>query len=222
MSTYRISINQFAEFSASSLASKKRILVQQISPNQFLIPWYQKAKGAIKKYFLNVKDKSPLEKVIDELKVRVPKNSRQIIDKRVSIEAIEIMKGIRIPKLLSDLQIEAVNQTEKAIILNGVNIKIAPDVILRVKYKGKTVYGAVKIHICKGSPFDFQQSKIVSGLLFQFLKKHVAKRGEIVMPELCLSLDVFSERIVPATEVSRLDMAVINNVCEEVKNLWPK
>ena len=221
MSSYFISINQFAEFSVSSLASKKRILKQQISPNKFLIPWYQKAKGAIKKYLLNVNDSSPLESAIAQLELSVPKNSRQVIDKRVSIEAIEIVKGIKLPKLLSSLQIEAVSQAERAILLNGVNIKIAPDIILRGKYKGKIVYGAIKIHICKGAPFDLQQSKIVSGLLYKFLKKHIAKSDEIVMAELCLSLDVFSERVVPATEVSGKDMVIIKGVCEEVKNLWP-
>ena len=45
MPDYHISVNQFAEFSKATPASKARIIKQQIEVNKFLIPWYQMAKA---------------------------------------------------------------------------------------------------------------------------------------------------------------------------------
>ncbi|MBX9782775.1 MAG: hypothetical protein K2X48_05690 [Chitinophagaceae bacterium] len=59
MSKYFISTNQLAEYSQATEASKKRIIKQQKVPNKLLIPWYQKAKGAIKKFFSNTSDYAP-------------------------------------------------------------------------------------------------------------------------------------------------------------------
>lgn len=220
MSKYYISINQFAEFSSATEASKKRIIKQQKIPNKLLIPWYQRAKGAIRKFFSDVKDYTPIDNAIKILEEKVPTNDRQKADKIASIQALELIKKLSLPKTLSVMNYELITADDKSLLINDVDIKVAPEIIIRAKYKNEVVYGAIKIHISKGKPFNHNQALYVSTLLHQFLVKKLAKRGERILPELCLCLDVFSERLVPAPPNIVKEMTEIKAVCNEVKMLW--
>jgi len=220
MAKFYISINQFAEFSEATESSKKRIIKQQKTPNKFLIPWYQKAKGAIKKFFTDTKDYSPIENAIKELEAKVPINDRQRNDRAASIQALEVMKKIKLPRILSSLSYEVVTTDDKEIHINDVDVKIAPEIIIKASYKNEIIYGAVKIHICKGKPFNHVQCSYVAALLYQHLTKKVIKKGERVLPELCLCLDVFAERLVPAPENIAAVSSTIRIICGDIKRLW--
>jgi len=90
---------------------------------------------------------------------------RQVVDKKVSLEALQIVNRLRLPKALSLIKYEVLSIPNKIITINNVQIKIAPDVILKGDHEGKTVYGALKIHVCKGKPFELEQGKYVGYLL---------------------------------------------------------
>lgn len=220
MSKYYISINQFAEFSNANESSKKRILKQQKNPNKLLIPWYQRAKGAIRKYFVDVNDYSVIDKAIQILTEKIPSNNRQKIDRQVSIEALEELKRVKLPSILQHLDYEVITAIEKNLLINNVDIKVSPEVIIRAKYKGEVIYGAIKIHISKGKPFNLNQATYVATTMYQFLKKNVILDGEKVLPELCLCLDIFSGRLVPAPENITSEILKIKIICNEIKELW--
>jgi hypothetical protein len=220
MPEFYISINQLAEFSRSTEAARRRIIKQQLTPNKVLIPWYQLAKAASKKYLLDVKNSQPLKDAIAVLIQRVPANKRQSTDRKVSIEALELVEIIKKPALLSEIRYELIIPGNKKIRIANVDITVAPDVIIKGTYKGKTIYGAVKIHICKTKPFDLAQSKYVSALLNKFLIDNIAKPGEVVIPQLCLSMDVFAQRIVSSSDDTTAEIKEIKRLCEEVKKIW--
>lgn len=220
MGKYFISVNQLAEFSSATVSSKKRILKQQKTPNKLLIPWYQKAKGAIKKFFTDVSNYAPIDEAIKQLEARNPINDRQKIDKIVSIQALEIIKKIKLPKILSYMEYELITTAEKSLLVNEVDIKVAPETIIKAKYNGSIYYGAIKIHISKGKPFNLNQATYVSTLVYQHLIKKIAKKGEKVLPELCLCLDVFSESLIPAPSNVIRKFGEIKIVCSEIKALW--
>lgn len=48
----------------------------------------------------------------------------------------------------------------------------------------------------------------------------VAKNGEIVLPELCISIDVFGEGIVTSPVNITDKIKDIEVICEEIKMLW--
>lgn len=219
---YHISINPFAEFSVSTLAAQKRIIKQQLTPNKLLIPWYQLAKSSLKRYFANVEVLTPINEAIEILSKKVPENKRQLTDKIVSIEALKKVSAMEKPKILSEIKYELIKSSFKDIEINDVNITIAPDVIIKGTYKGFTVYGAIKFHVSKSKPFDLNQASIVSTLLYKFLENKFSGPHERALPELCLCLDVFSERIVPAPKNLTKQLAVIKNICENIKQVWPK
>jgi hypothetical protein len=220
MSKYFISVNQLAEFSDATTSAKGRILKQQKAPDKLLIPWYQRAKGAIKKFFSNVKDYSPIEKAIRVLEEKHPITDRQRIDKKVSIEALELIRKINLPKLLMYIDYEIIVPETKKTVVDGVDIIVAPEILIKAKYRNEIVYGAIKIHISKGKPFNSNQCSYVAALIYRYLTKEVAKTNEKVLPELCLCLDVFAERLVAASPNPNRELSDVKIFCKEIRDLW--
>jgi hypothetical protein len=187
-----------------------------------LIPWYQKAKAAIKIYFKNLRDYSPIYKAIDAIeKEATPMKNWSKTNQKVSKEALKKMMLIRLPRLLTNIKYEIVTSSARSILIGGVDIKAAPEIIIKAQINDEIVYGAVKIHISKSDPFNSQQAELVSTVLYQFLKSKVAQRNEIVLPELCLCLDVFAGRIVGADKAhfpSILNQ--VKSICQEINTLW--
>ena len=104
--------------------------------------------------------------------------------------------------------------------IEGVEIKISPEVIIEAVINGKTCYGGLKIHVCKGKPFDQTQSSYVAILLQKFIEKHVSKESGIVIPELCFCLDVFGDRLLPCPPENTVYIGEIKSFCKELKQMW--
>ncbi|WP_345274007.1 hypothetical protein [Flaviramulus aquimarinus] len=218
---YIISVNQFADFSNASEASKRRIIKQQKDPNKFMVAWYQLPKARIKKSIENNCDLEPIVKGIEELKQRIPKKPRQVLDRTVSLEALNRYASIKLPDLLKSVPYEIIKKVEcKSIFLNGVEIIISPDVIFRIKANGKIYLGAVKVHISKNNVFDNIQSRYISSLINKYLKEVVAKEDEEVLEELCLSIDVFGEKVISVPKNLSKSLAEIEVICANVKSVW--
>lgn len=218
---YKISINQLADFAFATDARKKSIIKQQKVPNPFLIPWYQLAKARMKKSIISNGDFNPINEGINELKLRNPKSKRQIIDKQVSVEALRIFKEIKLPELLKDIPFEVIKTKKfKSIIMDGVEVIVSPDVIYRIRIDGQNYIGGVKLHVAKGNIFEVKQLKYISSLIYEYLQEIIAEDDEIVMSELCLSLDIFGKRVVSAPNNNVNNIKTIHGLCREIKTLW--
>jgi hypothetical protein len=220
MKDYFISINQLAEFSSATLASKKRIIKQQKVPDKLLIPWYQLAKGAAKKLFRNIHDYSPILEAIEKLTISTPKNNRQRIDREVSLEALEILKHFKFPEILKGLNYDTIVTAEKAVFVDDVRVIVAPEIIIRTQIDGKYIYGGIKLHVCKSKPFNFDQASYVATALHKFLTEKVARNEEIVNPDLCFCFDIFSQRLTSASNNIPNNFKNIKSFCSEVRELW--
>ena len=218
---YIISINQLADFSKATPAGKRRIIKQQKQPNKFKVAWYQLPKARIRKAIANNCDLEPIFAGINELKLRKPEKPRQVLDREVSLEALRRFVNIKLPHLLKDVPHEIIKKVEtKSIVVNGVEIIISPDVIYKLRLYGKTYIGAVKVHISKNNVFDNKQSRYISSLVYKYLKESVIKEGEEVLEELCLSIDVFGEKVIQTPKNLPKAITDIEILCEEVKSIW--
>ncbi|MEP3838382.1 MAG: hypothetical protein ABJM36_12080 [Algibacter sp.] len=216
-----ISVNQLADFSKGTEATKRRIIRQQKAPNKFMMAWYQLPKARIKKSIENNCDLEPVFNGIKELKLRKPEKPRQITDRQVSLEALKRFINIKLPKLLKDVPHDIIKKVpSKSIIIKGVEIIISPDVIYKLKINEKVYIGAVKIHISKNNVFNNQQSRYISSLVYKYLKEVVAEKDEEILEELCLSIDVFGEQVISTPNNFSKSLVEIENICEEVKNIW--
>jgi len=219
---YKISLNQLAEFSGASEASKKRIIKQQLTPNPFMVPRYQLTKARIKKSLELKGDLSPIKEAVKILEAKQTSTSWQINDKKVSLEALTRFVKIKLPSLFKTLDFEIIKPTNKTIELKDVDIIVAPEIVIKGKLNGRNVIGGVKIHISKTKPFDLTKSRYVATVVYKYLEEQIASKGDIVLPELCLCLDVFNERLVPAQENSEEIFKQIGGFCDEIKLLWNK
>lgn len=218
---YKISINQLADFHKGTESTKKRIIKQQKNPNPFRIAYYQLAKARIKKSIQLQGEIAPVLKGIKELKERKVEKKRQISDKLVSIEAMERFLQIKLPKLLKNINYEVVKPSKnKSIIINNVEILISPDVIIKGIIEGQVFIGGVKLHVSKSNKFNYEQQQLVASVLYKFLQVEIAGNNEIVLPELCLSLDVFGNGFVTTTPKVNLVIDNISNLCSEIKQYW--
>ena len=216
-----ISVNQFADFSKATEAKKRRIIKQQKEPNKFMVAWYQLPKARIKKSIENNCDLEPILNGIEELKNRIPKSSRQENDRMVSLEAFKRFINIKLPSLLKDVPHERIKKVDsKTVNINGVEVIISPDVIFRLKLNNKTYVGAVKVHISKNNIFDNDQSRFISSLIYKYLNEVVINEGEEVLKELCLSIDVFGEKVISVPKNLPKTLENIKTICEEVKSYW--
>lgn len=216
----QISINQLADFFVGSEAAKMRIINQQKVPNPFRIAYYQLAKSRIRKALQENGDLNPVIEGIEELKRRKPTKKRQVSDRVVSIEALQRFLAIKLPKLLINTDYEIIKPKKKSIFINDVEIIVSPDVIIKGEADGHTFYGGFKIHISKSNVFNREQQSIVACSVYKYLIDEVAGKGEIVLPELCISLDVFGNGIVTTTSNLESALESIHLICEEIKQYW--
>ncbi len=216
----KISLNQFAEYGAAKReATKNRIIRQQKVPNPFLIPWYQLAKSSIRKCLKEKGDLSPVYKALDVLQERVPKNKRQLIDRRVSIEALELFLSQKLPSVIGHKNVEIIDTPDKYLLVEGLNINVAPEVVFRLtKPNGKTTIGAIKLHVCKGKPFSIETATLASSIIVEYLKQHF--KNEIIDPSLCFSLDVFAERVTPAQVNQEINRVKVIELSKEIIANW--
>ncbi|MCF8297002.1 MAG: hypothetical protein K9J13_05585 [Saprospiraceae bacterium] len=220
MKNYKISLNQLADFSDSTESAKKRIIAQQQRPDPFRIQWYQLSKARIKKSIEHNGDLKPIHEGIKTLMERVPSNNRQASDKTVSIEAMERFVKMKLPEILQEIDYTVIKSKVKSFMYSNVNIIVAPEIIIKGELNGKTVIGGIKIHISKNKPFDLRKSQYVASTIYKFLNKEVALENETVMPELCYSLDIFSNRIVSAEQNNDYVFKEIDKIIEEIKFIW--
>lgn len=221
MRGYNISINQLADFSKSSEAQKKSIIRQQKTPNTFKTAWYQLAKARIKKVMANKGDIQPILDGIEVLKNKTLTKKRQINDRTVSLDAMQRFINLQIPNLLKDYDYKVLKNAEsKSIYVKGVEVIVSPDLIIEIEIEGKKYLGAVKTHISKGNKFDKNQQLYVASALHKYLETEIAKNGELVLPELCLSIDVFGDGIISSPKDISTKIRDIEVMCEEIKSMW--
>lgn len=222
MGKYKISLNQLAEYSGASDATKRRIIRQQINPDPFRVPWYQRTKAGIKRCIALKGDLSPVLEAIRIIESQPATTRWQVNNRNVSLEALKRFIKIKMPVLLRNLDFQVIRPENRSILLSEVDVIVAPEIVLKGKQNGKTVYGGVKLHISKNKPFDLRKSQYVASVIYKYLKDVVAGSKDVVLPELCLCLDVFNERLVPATGNVEEDLQQLRELCNEIKTLWDR
>lgn len=218
---YFISINQFVDFSKGTESKKKRIIRQQKEPNKFMISLYQTSRASIKKSLSNNGDSKPIIEGLERLKSKIPIKPRQILNKTISIEAIQRYMKIKIPSILKNHKIDIIKKPKiRSIFIEGVEILISPDVIFTMMYNDEKYIGGVKIHISKRNVFSSEDSKKVSFLIEEYLKLIESEYDAKVLPELCFSLDVFDGRMISSPKNKFFFLEQIKETAREIKSLW--
>lgn len=222
MVEYKISVNQLASFSRSTDSKKRSIVKQQKNPPAILVGRYGMAKARIRKAISTNGDIQPILSGIEVLKARTPDTDWKKNDRHVSIEAMERFIKMKLPSVLQDHKYEILPKLKtKSFYVNGVEILVSPDLIIKALIDGQYFVGAVKIHVSKNDLFDSAQNRCVTTCIYQYLDLQFDNSLDVfVLPELCICVDVFADTFRNAPENIENTLVEIEVMCEEIKKIW--
>lgn len=217
-----ISINQYADFIKSTDAKKQRIIRDQKKPNKFRIAYYQLAKARIRKTLTSNGQLKHIDDALANLSSRVPNNKRQISDRHVSIEALEKFLRLKIPTVFKEQKLEFLNSKlyKNNIEIHGISIIVAPEIIFKINIDGRDVLGALKLHVSKSNSFDFEQQQVIASGICHYLEKNVADEKQIVLPEFCISLDIFGNGFITNSTAKKNIVESYKKECLEIIKIW--
>jgi hypothetical protein len=219
---YLISINQLMDFEKASDSKKLRIIRDQKSPKVIRVGWYQTPRASIKKSLISNVDETPILEGIEKLKNKILSKPQQITNKMVSLEALEHFMNIKMPQILKNHEFEVIKEKKfKSTIINDVEVLVSPDIIYKIKMDDQIYLGAVKLHISKNNVFTYSQTSKVAAILNQYCEELAIRHSAHVMPQLCLCIDVFGERIVSSPKNQSQALREVQIICDEVKRFWP-
>jgi hypothetical protein len=214
----RISANKLGEYIHSAPHRRKEIVKNQKYPKGYVVTRYNDAKSTIIDFFINGRgDKGLVEKKIKDLIQRSYASNFRTQDNALSIEALEIFKGTN----LADLEGYSLNKFNRGfqkLSVQGVEVAVEPEILIKGSVRGVDFVGAIKIHISKSHPLTSDSGKYVASLIHSFLEKNYS--GVKVRPDFCISLDIFTGTYFSAPRSFKLLRKEIEAACNEIRLIW--
>lgn len=220
----KASLNKFGEFTSQFDAARRRTLVQnQVISNPAGAPCYRRVVPAIFRAGLGSHyDATCIGRDLAKLKIKkIGESEWEQRDRENTILALkhwpEIVGRITFPRGFDELEIERGAHSPPKIEIGGLIVSVRPDLIIRGVSRGQKVIGAVKFHASKNKRHQLSKEggQCVTLLTSEYLKEHLVKEDELVRPELCFSVDLFSESIVTAPKNQKQKLNSIAASAEE-------
>ena len=214
-----ISLNHLSEYYTAPNGRKRTILNIAKQKYQGDHPfWYTLSKSRIKKALRNNLDTSFISRSIEEvLKKKAPKEWHR----RNNLGNIEILQRflkMRFYKKLRNMGYKVISTDKNSIELNGVSIDVKPDIVYYIEENGSKYLGAVVLRYNKSKAFKIVNCQIVAEGIKLYLEHEIAKDGDIILPDLCLSVDVFSETVVSAAKTTSEHRKIVYDLCEDLRD----
>jgi len=104
--------------------------------------------------------------------------------------------------------------------LNGLIVRVTPDVVFDWLEDGIKNIGAIKFHFGKSKALASQTGRLRSSLICDFLIKTVAENNDFVNPQYCYCVDVFQGKAFAAPAIITPDLLLLKESCKEINTLW--
>lgn len=215
----QISLNPLAEYVFASETRKDTIIKQQKKPQIIMVVPYATARARMKKFFKDGFSHEAIISGIEYLQGKKPVKDFWINDRKNSIEALRTFLTLQFPRF-DNLKCSFTTKNNKFWLIDDVEVRIAPDLIIRGVKDGKRFIGGIKFHISKGQQFDREKALIAATALKLFLVQKEATEEELVDSDFCLSVEVFGERITPAPDNHIGFEEKIKEACQDLKKRW--
>lgn len=217
----RLSVAKIAEYVSATPARRKRIILDAKEPMTFIVNTYVNAKDTLVDYFtaenLNLEDILSAMERLKRARADTP-NAQQ--NQRLCIEALgRFIVAAADLDHLEGFKRNKGPKSAKKLPVNGVDISVQPEVILRLTVKGKRTVGAVKLVFSKNSPLSTAQGECIAALLNEHLQD-IKKANETVAVKHCLVVDVFAGQVFTAPRAFKRKMKDVEAACEEIAGRW--
>lgn len=214
-----VTVNQLAKFIDATTSVKTRITRTAKFPPEESFFWYGKAKSAIPKALL-YQDSKYVHDKIGSIDPGSENGDFRKNNARLTKLALQKFLKMSIPIELKNKSLTELKIEKKPFYINGVEVRVNPELLFTCVVNGQEVVGAVKLNLGKTKPFTSIRSKIVARIIQRYLKKNVAKEGQLVLPEYCFCLDVFANTIVSAGKTVGPESKKINDATLEFQKIW--
>jgi hypothetical protein len=104
--------------------------------------------------------------------------------------------------------------------IEGVDISVAPSLILRGGGVEEPRVGAVKLYLVKTNPLDKRSGEYAATILRVFLESRLEGSPLAVDRELCQVADVFASRVFAAPRAYKRRMEDVAVACDSIRRLW--
>lgn len=215
----KVSINPLVTFVEATEKRKKSIVKEQKKPSVFKVAPYATARAAMKTYVKEGFDEECIYEAIDTLQSRHASSVWAKNNIANSILALRHFVGINFPNKVGKIHCNFSKATNKDCLFAGVQIIVAPDLIMRWEENGKHYVGAVKFRIIKNK-LSFTAGRLAASLLSYYLQETIAKPGEIVDNSHCFFVDIMADIIYPAPINIAPSLETISDACFEYSTLW--
>jgi hypothetical protein len=220
IATPKMTINKLGEYIVANPKRQRRILEQLKYPeeNRFGAVAHQEAREAIKQYFVNNFDDTFIHSCIADLHTKTATNDFQQALITSSIEGLE--KVLDSEVINKDLEYDFYTGSNPKLNINGVEISVFPDLIVKSKVRGKEYAGALKLHLSKNSVITDEGNKYIGAMLHNFGTLHIESSTNPIRCENFISYDIFKDVFVecPRSIVTRMDH--IEACCLNIVAIW--
>ena len=217
----KITVNKLGEFLTATARRQRKILEQLKYPkeNKFAFTGYNEAREAIRQYFINDMDEDILLSALEGLDEKEATSPYHIGMIKSSEEAMEKVLESEI-LTNKDFTIHPYEGKNPKMIIQGVEVSIYPDLILKSKSRGNNNVGAMKIQLSKVGGLDGDSGKYVATMLNKFTELHIKKKNELVRNDHCVSYDVHSDNIVVCPNSVKRRWEDIEAGCLNIVAIW--
>jgi len=216
-----ISINPLTNFVGATPAKKRSIIKEQKKVDMLKVFWYTTVKSTLPKYVKSGFDLTILEDSVQHLRGFDQSTNNKKSNVVNSIYAIESFIAMNFTTKLPSVHYHFYDKLEiKDYELNGLLVRVTPDVVFDWVENGVKNIGAIKFHLGKSKALEPMTGRLRSSLICDFLCKTIAKNDDFVNPQYCYCVDVFQGKAFSAPTIITPDLILLKESCREINTLW--
>jgi hypothetical protein len=216
----RISVTKLGEYMVANPARRRRIVIDQKRPQEYIVARYNDAQESIVEFLVHAIEKDFLRQKVEELSGGVASTEWQAQSHQLCAEAIssflEFVDGIS----LEGFELRRGDAAPPKLDIAGVSVSVRPEVLISGNSrKGDRITGAIKLYISKTTPLTGEAGEYVATTVHQFVKDNQLDEGKADF-RLCYVVDVFNKKLFSAPRSHVRRRSDIEAACEEIARAW--
>ena len=219
----RLTVNTLGEYLVARPKRQRKILQQLKYPkeNTFSASAYKEAREAIKSYFISGFEEEIIQNCNTALQSNLDSARSDYHENMLNsqIEALEaVLDSDNIDDSFEYIKYEGENEKME---IEGVEISVYPDLIVRSKIRRQKYMGSMKIHLSKSGQINSDGGEYIAALLNKYTQEHIQIPNSFKLrSENSISYDVFSDSFVHCPNSCKRKLDDIVAGCQNIAAIW--
>lgn len=216
----RISVTKLGEYMVANPSRRRRIVIDQKRPQDYIVARYNDAQDAITEFLVSAIEKEFLRKRAEELSGGVASTEWQAQSNQLCAEAINSFLEFVDSISLEGYKLQRGDASPPKLEIAGVSVSVRPEILIGgTSRKGEQLNGAIKLYLSKTTSLNLEAAEYAATTVHQFVKDNQLGSGK---PDfrLCYVVDVFNKKIFSAPRSHVRRRSDIEAACEEIARAW--